>query len=430
MKVIDHTEDLNKDRQKINKIAQQEEALRKDMLEDSLKIKELQDEVKKLAHNAKIDVPIESIGRNELASLENQVFLNWDLYSLEKRIKDEVMQNPEILPKLNKVDWIIVGIAGAIAALLDILAVRIPKDINYMRQYDQRGSGFTQWLRTLGIDDEGKLNLFLSWCEDACKVPYDKPAIKGTGVYPRNHRLRSLAHDPLFGLIFGIFDIFNGSITYFDKQGHLQILKTLSSSTGDKLLAPLLWLGHLVSDVCTKQGLPIPGWGFLQLLQFGSFGSKDRTIAQISEWMYLNGYDLRHLMTMAIVPASVEVIVRGYHGISLLNDENSLFNPAETIAEKEITIIKGNLKLHKMLCLAHGIAASGNAFKVWTYQGNPTAINITQWMMFVKESINMLTAVTRETTTEKVISNRAKINLTWEELTNIKIGKDLNNLEY
>lgn len=335
------------------------------------------------------------------------------------------MLNPELLPSLSKMDWAVVGLAGVIAAILDFLVVRIPRDMNYMQHIQQKGSGFTERLKSLGVNDEGKLTPFLQWCEDRCKVPYDTAVIKEAGVYPRNHRLRSLAHDPLFGLIFGIFDIWNGSVTYFDKQGKIHITNTMTTGVGDTLLAPLIWIGHLISDVCTKQGLPIPGWGFLQLLQFGSFGSKDRTIAQISEWMYFYGYDLRHFMTMSIVPASVEIIVRGYHGLSLLQDENSMFNPVEMIAEKEIKVLKNNLKLHKMLCLAHATAATGNALKVWAYQGNPTAINITQWMMLVKESINMLTAVTRDTTTEKLVRNRDVIDITWEELRSIKIGKNL-----
>ena len=69
-----------------------------------------------------------------------------------------------------------------------------------------------------------------------------------------------------------------------------------------------------------------------------------------------------------------------------------------------------------MLFLAHALAASGNAIKIFSYSGNPLAINLTQWLLFFKESIEIIKATTRETTTEKIIRNRQKINSKWEEI--------------
>lgn len=423
MKIIDFDDELRREKETIYKLGQELKPMKEEIDADSVEIKKIKEELAMLSEKLKIELPTLNREEKKSSGWDNQFFLNEDWIGLDKKIKDEVFRQPKLLPDLDKTDWIIVGIAGAIATILDFLVVRIPKDMNYLRQYEQKGSGFTEWLKGFGIDDEGNLSPFLKWCEDRCKVPYDQSVIKEAGVYPRNHRLRSLGHDPLFGLIFGIFDIWNGSIIYFDKNGILQVAKTFQTGVGDKIFAPFLWLGHLISDACTKQGLPIPGWGFLQILRFGSFGSKDRTIAEISEWMYLKGYDLRHFITMSIVPATIEIIVRAYHILYQLQDKNSVFNPGELKADKEIKLIQYNLKLHKMLLLAHGFAASGNAFKVWAYQGNPTAINISQWMMLIKESIIMLTAVNRNTTSDKLIRNRKKINITWDELRSIEIGK-------
>jgi hypothetical protein len=310
-----------------------------------------------------------------------------------------------------------------VASLLDFLIVSIPKDINYLGKYQQKGSNFTGWLRTLGVDKDGKLNPFLKWCENVCKVPYDQsinPSIQGFN--PRSHRLFSLSHDPLFGLIFGTLDILNGSMTTFDAKGNIQIVKTFDVTFTDKVFAPLLWLGHIISDMCTKMGVPIPGWAFLQLLQFGSLGANNKTIADISRWMYLNGYDLRHFCTMSIPVAVIEIVVRSYHYLSSLETPEQLeYSLHSSIASKEFAQIQSNLKLHKMLFLSHAIAASGNALKVFTYSGNPLAINLPQWLLFFKESVKIVQAITRDKTPEKIMRNRKKINREWEEIKNISI---------
>jgi hypothetical protein len=354
---------------------------------------------------------------------DDEFFLSDNPLMLEAKVKEEVFRNPEILPPLSGIDYAIVGISGMVASLLDFLIISIPKDINYLGKYKQKGSNFTGWLRTLGIDKDGKLIPFLKWCENVCQVPYDQ-SINSTiqGFNPRSHRLFSLSHDPLFGLIFGTLDILNGSMTTFDANGNLQIVKTFDVTFNDKVFAPLLWLGHIISDMCTKMGVPIPGWAFLQLLQFGSLGANNKTIADISRWMYLNGYDFRHFLTMSIPVAVIEIVIRGYHYLSSLENPEQLQYPLHTsIASRELIQIQSNLKLHKMLFLSHAIAASGNALKVFTYSGNPLAINLPQWLLFFKESVKIVQAITRDKTPEKIMRNRKKINREWEEIKNISI---------
>lgn len=354
---------------------------------------------------------------------EDEIFLNNNFLIIEDRVKEEVFRNPEILLPLSNLDYAIVGISGLVATILDFLVVKIPKDINYLGKYQQEGSNFTQWLKSLGIDQEGKLNPFLKWCEDTCKVSYDQsinPNIKGFN--PKTHRLLSLGHDPLFGLIFGTIDIINGNMTAFDINGNLHILKTFDMSLENKAFAPLIWLGHIISDMSTKMGVPIPGWAFLQLMQFGFYGSDTKTIADISRWMYLNGYDLRHFITMSVPVTVIEIIVRGYHYLSCLDSAEQLQYPLHTsIANREMYQIQSNLKLHKMLFLAHAISASGNALKIFTYAGNPLAINFPQWLFFAKESVTILQAFTRDTTPEKIVRNRGNINDDWDEIKNINI---------
>ncbi len=354
---------------------------------------------------------------------DDEFYLSDNPLMLEAKVKEEVFRNPEILPPLSGTDYAIVGISAMAASLIDFLIVSIPKDINYLRKYQQKGSNFTGWLRTLGIDKDGKLIPFFKWCENVCQVPYDQSINSNIqGFNPRSHRLFSLSHDPLFGLIFGTLDILNGSMTTFDAAGNIQIVKTFDVTFNDKVFAPFLWLGHIISDMCTKMGVPIPGWAFLQLLQFGSLGANNKTIADISRWMYLNGYDLRHFLTMSIPVAVIEIVVRSYHYLSSLETPEQLeYSLHRSIASKELVQSQSNLKLHKMLFLSHARAASGNALKVFTYSGNPLAINLPQWLLLFKESVKIVQEITRDKTPEKIMRNRNKINREWEEIKNISL---------
>jgi|SRR5690625_538480 len=108
----------------------------------------------------------------------------------------------------------------------------------------------TAWLKSLGIDEDGKLSPFLAKLEKSRKVSYDassKHHLNGyendiSGFYPKTHRLMSLGHDPFFGLIFGLLDILNGSITLIDSKGVIHQVKLAefqSMDLKDKVYAQL-----------------------------------------------------------------------------------------------------------------------------------------------------------------------------------------------
>jgi predicted amino acid racemase len=85
----------------------------------------------------------------------------------------------------------------------------------------------------------------------------------------------------------------------------------------------------------------------------------------VARYMYTHGYDLRHYATMGIVPAFVEMIVRGWW----------LCKTFETHGE----IAPTKAKLTSMLMLAHLIATSGNLLKTGVIFGmNPLALNWAQ----------------------------------------------------
>ncbi|MBP0012724.1 MAG: hypothetical protein J7545_13295 [Roseofilum sp. SBFL] len=312
-------DDFSASHQKMSGIHHDFNALRQIQQQESKHLERLQKDMKDIADILGVSVDEISSQNSpkspslKSASWDDQFFLNNPLVSLEERIKQEVLKKTDLLPRLSQLDYAVVGITGLVATLLDFFVVAIPKDINYLGKYQQKGSQFTGWLRTLGMDN-GKLHPFLKWCEKVCKVPYDKSICSDIpGLTPKTHRLLSLGHDPLFGLIFGIFDILNGSLTAFDVQGNLKIIQTWNMAGENKIFSPLIWLGHIVSDLCTSKGIPVPGWGFTQLLQFGSIGSKNMTIAQTANWMYVNGYELRHLLTLSMPVAAIDLVIRSYH---------------------------------------------------------------------------------------------------------------------
>jgi hypothetical protein len=133
---------------------------------------------------------------------------------------------------------------------------------------------------------------------------------------PKVHRLMSLGHDPILAFIFGVMDVMTGTGTYIDKHGDLGRIATSMSPEG--LIAAFLKVFlHLISEVFTSAGIQPPFFTLLQLARtkspfvLGPSGEKV-TWTNVARYMYTHGYDLRHFATMGIVPASIEMIVRGW----------------------------------------------------------------------------------------------------------------------
>jgi hypothetical protein len=422
-RIITFDEEFNANKDQYKRINEDLGRVNATITEDSNKLMKLQKELETISKQLGISIPVNFNTAGDKYTKELNDFHDFTgnlpiLYDdIEKSVKEEIFKHPELLPKLNSVEISIIGIASAVAVIIDFLLVKIPKDVNYLGKFNQEGSKVTEWLRTIGVDENGELKGFFKWCEKFAKVPYDKSTQKNIpGFYPKTHRLLSPSHDPLFGLIFGIIDILNGTVTAFDTQGGIHVIKSYDVSFGNKILSPLLWLAHIVSDICTTMGVPIPGWGFTQLLQVGNFGPNNRTLADITKYMYLNGYDLRHLLTMSLSSTAIEIIIRGYCLLCDLNEEESLKEVEATHLDKEYRKFKKDMKLHKMLAIASIFASSGNAIKVFAYQGNPSAINLSQWIMLIREGIAITNMTLRDTTVEKVMRNRDRLNDEWSKL--------------
>ena len=206
---------------------------------------------------------------------------------------------------LNSVDYLVACLAGGIAVLLDFLVVKIPKDMNFAdngKKYHQEGSSLTALFDRIGKNDNGKEQNWIKVLETWFKVPYDKslhPDIPH--MRPMNHRVFSLAHDPsLSGLLWAVKDLTQGTFSYIDESGILHIMKCKEGDYLKLFYAPFVWMGHIVSDIFTTQGIPIPGSSLLRKLQLGAIGDNEMTIGKMATYMYENGYNLKHLATMTI----------------------------------------------------------------------------------------------------------------------------------
>ncbi|MBA2693800.1 MAG: hypothetical protein H0U65_15120 [Rubrobacter sp.] len=298
----------------------------------------------------------------------------------------------------DKLDYLFVFASGILAALSDLLLVRIPITMGPGEYVGQKGSLLTEWLKKYNVKDKDTEGWFADWAkslEDSCKTPYDRMhAVFDEGIEEipgmggRTHRLQSLGHDPVLGFIFGVHDIMRGTITGFSYDGKgTRLHELFSQPTGAAIFDPrmdrnfmvrlieavLKHIGHLVSDVATPAGLPAPFMTLFQGINAGSFGEKGRSVGELARWMYLNGYDFRHFLVSGITPAVIEIVLRAYIMIRYYSEHG----------ETKFRVAQ-NPKYRSMLLTAHSVAAAANAGKVALLQGNPLAINQAEWMAFLR----------------------------------------------
>ena len=131
-------------------------------------------------------------------------------------------------------------------------------------------------------------------------------------------------------------------------------------------------------------GLPAPLMGLFNLLQFGSIGEEEQTIAEIVQGMYYGGYDFIHFCTLSIPVMIVEVVTRMGYGIKRIKEGHTIKDSIPFSLNRD-----KHPKLGTMLFIGHSAATAVNAGKVY-FTKNPMAINYPQWLAFVKYSYQQL----------------------------------------
>lgn len=273
--------------------------------------------------------------------------------------------------------------AGLTASLVDFLVVRIPSDMTF-HGLSQEGSEVTKWIKSFDVPSNNKLAKYFVASFDKVKdIPIE-------GFSGWTHRLQTFAHDPLVGLVIGTLDVMRGGLTGVSKDGVVQTIDGTGTPISNPLVALFVVLGHLLSDVATKMGLPAPGFSLTHLLQIGNFGDKERSLAEVCRFMYLKGYDTRHFLTMTTPVAAAEIVLRAYVGLRRYLDPDYEEAYARQKAIGEFLRISAHPRFQLMSLGAHGIAAASNAGKIAIYGGNPLAFNYAQWMYFSKQLFKWL----------------------------------------
>ena len=294
-------------------------------------------------------------------------------------------------------DYAVVALAVIVGALTDYLLVATPG--GSFKGKPQRGSPLTVWMKEqskrmapmAGRDDIERNALqrciakLTTAAEEWAKVPYDVVSPK-LGLTPNVHRLASLGHDPLLGLVFGIGDIISGTCTFIDKSGTWQVIDNPRHDGSSNPLGALVKVVvHGFSDVFTPHGLPPPFMASFQFISAKSGftlreGGDTVSVRDVTRYMYANGYDLRHFMTTKISPAIAEVILGAYHGVRA-----GAANP-----EPGEPGIPDKLKREQMLALTHGLLAAANILKTALYGWNPMAINLAQFQTLAKRMLSLV----------------------------------------
>lgn len=290
--------------------------------------------------------------------------------------------------KLDKIDITICAAAGILGAVINILLIGIPQKTSEGLKGGQLSNYVRDWFNQRYPEEEMEklANSKVS------KVSFDAQDNRHTTEYVTGlsayyHRLLSLGHDPILGLIFGVYDILNGKMTTIDKTGKIvsQVMENYADRKESDIFAAIAkQIIHFKSDITTSMGLPAPLMALFNLLQFGSIGEEEQTIAEIVQGMYYEGYDFIHFCSMSIPTMLVEVIIRLGYGIKRIKEGNSIKNSIPFSLNR-----KKHPKLSTMLFIGHSAATALNAGKVY-FTKNPMAINYPQWVAFAKYSYKQL----------------------------------------
>lgn len=281
-------------------------------------------------------------------------------------------------------DYAIAGGSGLFAAMLDLLCVKAPPRPTV--EWSQKVDGiFNQGVQkafnyVLPPDLSSALSKGSPISGPDSSVITDLiGAPKGT-INPINHRLRSLAHDPLLGLIFGVRDMMNGTCTVV-VDGEIRVFKSTKGSVAGGIPDLLIRMfKHLASDVNAPSangnrgmGLPAPFMGLLKM--FDGIPVGDSTFGKQIEWMYVRGYDFRQFVVSSIPMAIMELLMRACYVAKQVKLYDAPFGQAimDTMPGAM------NPRFRIMLALAYGTSSAINAGKMYV-TGNILNANYASWM--------------------------------------------------
>ncbi len=304
----------------------------------------------------------------------------------------------------------------------------IQKPLKPTAKYSQKVNGiFNQWsqsaINKLIPDELGKK------LEDLYKIGgADTSIAKGfkhsiSHFSPTNHRFKALNHDPVLAFIIGALDVMNGTCTIVD-NGSIKVLETVNGTVGNYNFFEALgmMLGHLASDFNTASqkgnrgmGIPVPLMGLFGTLK--DIKINDVDIANLAEYMYVNGYDARHFVTMSIPVLINELLTRLLYIIKEIKNNNRNF----VDAFKETLPFNLSHRFRMILNISYGTMVAVNSGKV-AITKNILDANYSMWLAFTWHTFHSLRWImwSKNTELQKYIDNELSKEL--DELQ-LKIDK-------
>jgi hypothetical protein len=314
--------------------------------------------------------------------------------------------------KWDKFDYIFVTVTALVAFVLDVFIVKMPAfesrypnkspdKLTFFDVPEEEQSSLGKWINSvinqyLSSDN----NELIKQLEKTAKTSYDAvgeakkfsalfgspDSIRLNGI---NHRVMTPGHDPILQFIFGVLDVFKGSMTVFGNDGKINVLDNPNYSPVSIIEALMKTVSHFITDIGTKQGVPAPLFTLTQaitldtpilfkVIEGGKQTIRPMKLNELARRMYTNGgYNFNHFIVMGIVPTTVELMIRIY----------SYFRGyLEGIPSKK------NQKLHSLLTMSHTLAMSGNIVKMGINQWNPLAFNYAELLALSKSVFSFFRA--------------------------------------
>ncbi|GBR02938.1 hypothetical protein AA0229_1824 [Gluconobacter cerinus NRIC 0229] len=306
-----------------------------------------------------------------------------DFAEAEKRVDAHVMEFNRRYG-LDGWDYAIASSCGLFAAMLDIFFVSAPlkPTADFSRHVDGLFNRGVQeaFNKIIPPDISKKLSKKFPIGAPDTSIITDLIGAPDKVLNPTNHRLRSLAHDPLLGLFFGIFDMINGTCTTVVDGKILSIPSLKGTSEGNLFQLIGRMLGHLLSDVNAPtangnrgMGLPAPFMGLLRMFEKVPVG--DSNFGRQIEWMFANGYDFRQFAATSVPMLIMETLVRVFYTIKQMKIHGASFG--ETILDTMPARINPRFRI--MLAISYGASSAVNAGKIYV-TGNILNANYASWM--------------------------------------------------
>ena len=288
---------------------------------------------------------------------------------------------------LDQWDYAIAGSCGLFAAMLDLLCVRAPTKptAKWTTKVDGVFNRIVQKAFNTVLPPELSAELATAnkiGSADASTVTRLLGASPGT-LNPINHRLRSLSHDPVLGLLFGVADMMRGTCTVVGNNG-VKVFQGQNGPAATGVVGALAkMLGHLASDVNAPSskgnrgmGLPAPFMGILRM--FNNIPVGESNLGKQVEYMYVKGYDFRQFAATSIPALIMEVLMRACYAAKQVK------LVGEPLGQALIQTVptRMNPRFRTMLAIGYGCMAGVNAGRVYVSQ-DVMNLNYAAWMGLV-----------------------------------------------